>query len=58
MKKSIKTPTKIGMLFASFMLVCSIVSATTYTAVLSGNWSASATWGGQLRHLTLAHPTR
>ncbi len=46
MKKSIKTPTKIGMLFASFMLVCSIVSATTYTAVLSGNWSASATWGG------------
>ncbi|HTB31475.1 MAG TPA: T9SS type A sorting domain-containing protein [Bacteroidia bacterium] len=46
MKKSIKTPTKIGMLLASFMLVCSIVSATTYTAVLSGNWSASATWGG------------
>ena len=46
MKKSIKNPAKTGMLMAAFMLVCTIVSATTYTAVLSGNWSASATWGG------------
>jgi hypothetical protein len=54
MKKSIKNPTKIGMLLASFMLVCSIVSATTYTAVLSGNWSASATWGGTAPPFTLS----
>ncbi len=54
MKKSIKTPTKIGMLLASCLLVCNIVSATVYTAVASGNWSLSATWGGTAPPFTLS----
>jgi hypothetical protein len=54
MKTSIKNPVKIGMLLASFMLVCGMAFGTTYTASVSGNWSNSATWGGTAPPFTLA----
>jgi hypothetical protein len=53
MKKSIKNPVKMGMLLASLILVCGTSSGTVYTAVASGNWSASATWGGTAPTFTL-----
>jgi hypothetical protein len=53
MKKSIKNPVKIGALLASLLLVCGTSSGTVYTAVASGNWSASATWGGTAPTFTL-----
>lgn len=46
MKKRLLNPTKITLLIASFMLVCGMSYATTYTAVVSGNWSSTTTWGG------------
>ncbi|HTB31283.1 MAG TPA: T9SS type A sorting domain-containing protein [Bacteroidia bacterium] len=46
MKNNFINPVKFGLLFASFMLVCGLASATTYTAVASGNWTSSVTWGG------------
>ncbi len=46
MKNNFLKPVKFGLLFASFMLVCGISSATTYTAVASGNWTSAVTWGG------------
>ncbi len=53
MKKSLLNPAKIGLILASFMLVCGIASGATYTAVASGNWSSSATWGGSAPPFTL-----
>jgi len=53
MKKSIKNPVKIGLLMASFMLVCGMSSGTIYTASASGNWSSAVTWGGSAPPFTL-----
>src|SRR6185312_11344192 len=53
MKKSIKNPVKMGLLMASFMLVCGVSSATIYTASASGNWSSAVTWGGSAPPFTL-----
>src|SRR6185312_15888730 len=44
---------KTGLLSASLALVSGVASATTYTAVISGNWSLSATWGGTAPAFTL-----
>jgi len=46
MKNKFLNPVKFGLLLASFMLVCGIASATTYTAIVSGNWTSATTWGG------------
>jgi hypothetical protein len=48
MKNNFANPVKFSLLLASFMLVCGFASATTYTAVVSGNWSSSLTWGGSV----------
>jgi len=46
MKNKFLNPVKFGLVLASFILVCGIASATTYTAVASGNWTSALTWGG------------
>src|ERR1700722_6682628 len=46
MKKRILNPLKALLFSAAFLMVGSVASATTYTAVVSGNWSSAATWGG------------
>ena len=49
MKKKLLKPIKPGLCIAAALLViqfCSVSFASTFTAVASGNWSSSATWGG------------
>jgi hypothetical protein len=46
MKNNFLNPVKFGLLLTSFILVCGFASATNYTAVVSGNWSSTTTWGG------------
>lgn len=53
MKKHLLNPVKAGLLLAASLLVCGFASATTYTAVASGNWSNGATWGGSAPPFTL-----
>src|SRR5580704_8862959 len=46
MKNNFLNPVKCGLLLTSFILVWGFASATTYTAIVSGNWSSATTWGG------------
>ncbi len=46
MKTNLFNSTKIGLILLAAVLGSNIASGATYTAVASGNWSSSATWGG------------
>jgi hypothetical protein len=51
MKKNLRKSFKPGLFVAAAMLViqfCSVSFAATFTAVASGNWSSSVTWGGAI----------
>jgi len=54
MKNRVQNPVKMGLLLASFMLVCGFASANNYLAVGTGNWSNSLTWNGSAPPFTLA----
>ncbi|HTA83951.1 MAG TPA: T9SS type A sorting domain-containing protein [Bacteroidia bacterium] len=54
MKKTIFNSVKIGLLVAGIILTTGYVKAGTYTAVASGNWSSSVTWGGTPAPFNLA----
>ncbi|HXP49667.1 MAG TPA: hypothetical protein VN922_06935, partial [Bacteroidia bacterium] len=53
MKTKLYKSGKIGILLLAATLVGGFASGATYTAVASGNWSSSATWGGTAPHFTL-----
>jgi len=46
MKTNLLNFTKIGLILLAAILSNSFATGATYTAVASGNWSSSATWGG------------
>jgi len=46
MKTKLLSFAKQGFVIGAFLFINSIVQGATYTAVASGNWSSSATWGG------------
>src|SRR6202012_2337816 len=53
MKTKLSKLKKMRLLILGAMLVSSCSFAATYTAVASGNWSSSATWGGTRPPFTL-----
>lgn len=46
MKRNLSNLKKSVILLAVFLIIDNFASAATFTAVASGNWSSSATWGG------------
>jgi hypothetical protein len=53
MKTKLYKSGKIGILLLAATLAGGFASGATYTAVASGNWSSSATWGGTAPRFTL-----
>ena len=53
MKTNLSNSIKIGLVLFAATLVSGRVSGATFTAVASGNWSSSATWGGSAPPFTL-----
>ncbi len=52
MNKKLRLPIKFGILVAAILLMNVVARAATFTAVASGNWSNTLTWGGTVPSLT------
>jgi len=51
MKTILQRPIKFGILFSAIMLMNAVAFGASFTAVASGNWSSTTTWGGTVPSL-------